>query len=55
MRRKRMERAEQLLGVPSLTVAEVAAEGGYSRTSSFTVAFEREHGRPPSAWRKGAG
>ena len=55
VRRKRMERAEQLLGVPSLTVAEVAAEVGYSRTSSFTVAFEREHGRPPSAWRREAG
>ena len=46
-----MQRAEELLPIHNLSVAEVAAAVGYPRASSFTVAFERETGMPPSTWR----
>lgn len=49
--RARVERAEQLLRVGSLSVGEVARAVGYPRASSFTVAFERARGCSPSAWR----
>ena len=49
--RERVARAEQLLRVGSLSVGEVARAVGYPRTSSFTVAFERARGVPPSVWR----
>ena len=51
IRRARMQRAEELLPIHNLSVAEVAAAVGYPRASSFTVAFERETGMPPSTWR----
>lgn len=50
--RMRMERAEHLLSISSLTIQEIAHAVGYTRISSFTVAFERAHGMSPSAWRK---
>lgn len=49
--RMRVERAEELLRVGSLSVGEVARAVGYPRASSFTVAFERARGCSPSAWR----
>lgn len=51
VRRERMRRAALLLEARCSTIEEVAAAVGYPRTSSFTVAFERELGCPPSAWR----
>lgn len=51
VRRTRMERAAQLLEVRSAGVAEVAQAVGYPRVSSFVVAFEREFGASPGAWR----
>lgn len=52
VKRARMERAEALLAVGAVPVAEVARAVGYGRTASFTVAFERAHGCSPSAWRR---
>ena len=51
VRRSKLERACQLLERSGLNVSEVAHCVGYSRASSFTVAFERAYGIPPSAWR----
>jgi AraC-like DNA-binding protein len=51
VRSARIARSKELLAVRSLGVAEVAHAVGYPRTSSFTVAFEREEGLSPSAWR----
>ena len=55
VRRVRMERAARLLEVPSACVAEVARAVGYPRVSSFVVAFERELGCSPGAWRATGG
>ena len=52
VRRARMRRACELLPIRSLGVADVARAVGYPRTSSFTVAFERETGLAPTAWRE---
>lgn len=49
IRRSKMERARQLLERGGLSVSEVARGVGYPRVSSFTVAFERAFGMPPSA------
>lgn len=51
VRRVKMERARNLLGVRQLAVAQVARAVGYARVPSFTVAFERETGLSPTAWR----
>lgn len=55
IRRARMARARRLLGRSDLSVAEVAHAVGYPRASSFTVAFGRETGVSPTAWRGGLG
>lgn len=55
VRRMRMERAAQLLEVPAMGVGQVARAVGYPRASSFVVAFEREYGISPGAWRAGQG
>lgn len=52
VRRRRMERARELLAGTDLPIARVAREVGYRNPGSFTEAFERETGMPPSAWRK---
>ena len=49
--RCRIDRACDLLSDGRRSVGEVARAVGYERHSSFTVAFEREVGCPPSAWR----
>lgn len=51
IREARMRRARELLRCPLCSITEVADAVGYSRTSSFTVAFERAHGCSPTAWR----
>jgi AraC-like DNA-binding protein len=52
MGRLRMERAKALLLESSMSVAEIAAQVGYSRQHEFARAFHREVGCTPSAWRK---
>ncbi len=51
IKRVRMERARLLLEASTHPVADVARLVGYSRVSSFTVAFERATGCSPTAWR----
>jgi AraC-like DNA-binding protein len=49
----RMEIAKDLLRRDGLTVAEVAQRIGYGSTSTFSVAFSRHVGEPPSRYAKG--
>lgn len=48
----RMEIAKSLLKRDELTVAEVAERVGYGSTSTFSVAFRRHVGEPPSRYAK---
>lgn len=51
VRRRRMERACELLACDDAPVAEVARAVGYAHQGSFTGVFEREVGMTPTAWR----
>jgi AraC-like DNA-binding protein len=46
----RMEIAKDLLRRDELTVSEVAERVGYGSTSTFSVAFSRHVGHPPSQY-----
>src|SRR5215471_3133246 len=50
----RMQLAAQSLRRGRLTIAQIAYECGYESEATFTRAFKREFGAPPSAWRKTA-
>jgi AraC family transcriptional regulator of adaptative response / methylphosphotriester-DNA alkyltransferase methyltransferase len=50
-----MARAAELLRDPTLPVNRVAAAVGYRQPAQFAKAFRRHHGRPPTAYRQGAG
>ena len=49
----RMQLAAQSLRQGRLSIAQIAYECGYESEATFTRAFKREFGTPPSAWRKG--
>ena len=49
----RMQIAKDLLKREALTVTEVAARVGYGSTSTFSVAFSRHVGQPPSRYARG--
>lgn len=49
---KKLERAAALLRIQSKAVSEIAYECGFSSPSSFTKAFKKHHGAPPSEFRK---
>lgn len=51
IRRRRTERAEDLLGNSSLSVAQVAELLGFAQQSAFAHAFKQATGLSPSAWR----
>ncbi len=51
VRRRRDERAEELLAGGGATVAEVAARLGYPSAAAFSQAFRASHGMSPSDWR----
>lgn len=51
VRRRRGERAEELLGDASLEVGEVARRLGYPSAGAFCQAFRASHGMSPSDWR----
>ena len=51
VRRRRGERAEELLAGGGATVAEVAARLGYPSAAAFSQAFRTSHGMSPSDWR----
>ena len=50
----RLERAAELLRAGARPLSKVAAEVGYRSTSSFSMAFQRHHGVPPSELRREA-
>ena len=50
----RMEIAKELLRSSNLAVSEVAERVGYGSTSTFSVAFSRHVGRPPSRYAGGS-
>lgn len=50
--RVQFRRVEQLLRETDLPLAEIAARTGFRHAEYMTVAFNRRHGLPPSAWRK---
>jgi AraC-like DNA-binding protein len=49
--RRRIERSEELLRRPSLTVFDVAQRCGFSTHAHFCVVFKRHTGYAPAAWR----
>lgn len=49
----RMALAKKLLRGRDVTVAEVAEQVGYGSASTFSVAFTRQVGTPPSHFAKG--
>ena len=51
--RVRMARAAELLADRALPVNRVARAVGYRQPAQFAKAFRRQHGRPPSAYRRG--
>lgn len=51
VRRRRGERAEELLGDAGLEVGEVARRLGYPSAAAFSQAFRTSHGMSPSDWR----
>lgn len=51
-RRRRAERAQELLVDGGLSVSQVAARLGYQRQSTFSQAFKQACGLSPAAWRK---
>nr|WP_247712588.1 AraC family transcriptional regulator [Qipengyuania xiapuensis] len=49
---RRMARACELLGDPSIKVSDVSSAAGYSDPSSFVRAFKRKYGTSPHRWRR---
>jgi two-component system response regulator YesN len=48
----RLTKAQELLGDPRLTVAEIAAATGYASAGWFRHAFKKHVGLSPSEWRR---
>ena len=53
VRLRRIEEARRLLSETSLSIDEIAASVGYQEAGPFRRAFVREHGAPPSRFRRG--
>ena len=51
IRRRRMERAQELLADSSLTIAQVAERLDYPQQAAFAQAFKQYTGTTPTAWR----
>lgn len=51
IRRRRMERAQDLLADSSLTIAQVAERLGYPQQAAFAQAFKQHTGTTPTTWR----
>ncbi len=51
IRRRRMERAQDLLADSSLTIAQIAKRLGYPQQAAFAQAFKQYTGWAPSTWR----
>lgn len=51
IRRRRMERAQDLLADGALTIAQVAERLDYPQQAAFTQAFKQYTGTTPTTWR----
>lgn len=51
VRRRRLERAQDLLGNSDLAVAEIARRLGYPHAAAFSTAFKQQTGLAPTQWR----
>ena len=51
LRRRKLQQAAELLSTTDAAVAAVAAEVGYGDPFTFSKAFRRAYGAPPSRWR----
>lgn len=51
IRRRRMERAQDLLADSALTIAQVAERLGYPQQAAFAQAFKQHTGTTPTTWR----
>ena len=49
---RRMEQAKRLLASPNLTISDIALQSGFNETSTFTSAFRRATGVPPTMFRR---
>ncbi len=52
LQRHRIERAQQLLREPALSIVEIAAACGFADQSHLTRVFARRVGTSPAAWRR---
>ncbi len=50
--RRRIERAQEMLLAPKVSLVDVAMEVGFHSQSHFTSVFKRFVGKPPHAWRE---
>ena len=48
----RLEKACQLLRDTDMSIADIAAEAGFSSAAYFCTYFKREKGKTPNAWRQ---
>ena len=54
IRRAHVELAKRLLVTTNVSVADVAKQSGFTNAALLSVAFQRELGMPPSAYRRRA-
>lgn len=54
VRRRRIERARDLLADSPLSIAQVSERLGYPSQAAFAQAFKQAVGVSPNAWRAGA-
>jgi LacI family transcriptional regulator len=52
IRRAHVERAKALLGTTTSRLPEIAKRSGFTNAALLTVAFQREVGMPPGAYRR---
>jgi len=50
--RRRIERAQEMLGGTGLSLVQIALAVGFQTQSHFTAVFKRYVGQPPHAWRQ---
>ncbi|MFN9323779.1 MAG: helix-turn-helix transcriptional regulator, partial [Flavobacteriales bacterium] len=50
MLQQRLQQAHRLLVLGGRPVAEVALDSGFNDAATFSRAFKRQHGRPPSSF-----
>lgn len=53
--RRRIERAQDMLGRTGMSLVDVALSVGFQTQSHFTAVFKRFVGQPPHAWRRSYG